>query len=307
MKSNRPELAPDLRALLAPDEAVLWNNKEAGQQPGPGFRRIALVVVPSLAIAWLWLSSDRIGLFALAVMAVLAGTALIQAGTAIDRMFKNAIVVTSDRVIWRRCRTNNSSLWIGREYIAGATVYEGSNVVLLHGNNNQVQRLAAVDKPRDMALSLRVRTEVWFDRGDPAHGGQLSRWMIGAALGIAGSLSHEFYAVFVGDVPTIRIITFNLGGLAAAAVLFVGAHWLQARRMTVEQRRETACHLLDPLWRGRDPYTAGHIPWYEVPAVAFKLWLCRRIYGGSHDCRTGLEPLVYEPGSSILERAAQSA
>lgn len=307
MMTHRDGLAPDLRAMTPPGESIAWRNDEATRTPGLGARRIAFIGLPLLGVGWLWLSPGEAGSFTWAATGILALVVGIQVIAAGERAFKYAIVVAADRVLWRLCRSGAPIDWIPRSEIVGATIYEASGTVLLHGKAGQQQRFTGIADSRSMALSLGVRVEVWIDRGDPSHGGRLTRWLIAAAVGMASTLTSVFYDIFLGRPPTLRAIAVTLAVLAAAVLLYVGGHWLQARRMMDDQRCETACHLLDPLWRGGDPYTGGGIPWWEVPAVIFKLWLARHIYGGPHDCRTGLEPLVYEPGSVVPEPRRESA
>lgn len=307
MMSHRDGLAPDLRALAPPGDSVAWRNSEATRPAGYGRIRIGIIGVILLGLAWAWLPPGDAGTGTLLATIALGGIALMLAISVFDGVGKFAVAITTKDVLWRRCRPASPIESIPRSEIAAATVFEESGVVLVHGAEGQQKRFTGIAASRDMALSLGVRTEVWVDRGDPAHGGRLSRWMIAGAVGIFGSLTNIFYDVFLGRPPSLRAIVVTFALLAAAGLLFIGGHWLQARRMTGEERRETACHLLDPLWRGRDPYTGGAIPWWELPLVAFRLWLARNVYGGPHDCRTDLEPLVYQPGSLVPEPRREPA
>lgn len=307
MMSRRDGLAPDFRVLAPPGDSIAWHNSEATRPAGYGRIRIGVVCAILLGLAWAWLAPGDAGTGILLATIALGVGALMLAISVVDGVGKFAVAVTTEDVLWRRCRPGFAVESIPRSEIAAATVFEESKVVLMHGAEGQQQRFTGIAAPRDMALSLGVRAKVWIDRGDPAHGGRLSRWMIAGAVGILGSLTNIFYDIFLGRPPNMRGIVATFALLVAAGLLYVGGHWLQARRMTGEERRETACHLLDPLWRGRDPYSGGAIPWWELPLVAFRLWLARNIYGGPHDCRTGLEPLVYELGSLTPEPQRESA
>jgi len=293
--------------MAPPGASIAWQNAEATRPAGFGRIRIAIIGALLLGLAWLWLSPGEAGTGALLASIALGGGVLMLAISVVDGAHKTAAAVTTDSVLWRKCRPGSAIQSIPRAEIAAATVFDAGGTVLLHGAAGQQQRFTGIAAPRDMALSLDVRVEVWTDRGDPGHGGKLTRWMIGAAVAMAGGLTSNFYGVFLGELPGVRVLVVTGAVMVAAGLLYIGAHWLQARRMTGRQRRETACHLLDPIWRGRDPYTGGAVPWWEIPAVTLKLWLARHIYGGPHDCRAGLEPLVYEPGSKVPEPQRESA
>ena len=305
---HRDGLAPDFRALAPPGDSIAWRNDEATRPAGFGRFRVGIVVAALLGLAWIWLLPDKAGMATLLATFALSGGAMILAISVVDRAFANAVVVATDRVLWRQCRPGAPIHSIPRPEITGATVFDESRAVLLHGAAGREQRFTGIKAPRDMALSLGVRVEVWTDRGDPGHGGGLSRGVTKAGYFMAATMfSGAGYGLFMDELPTLRTLVVTLFWFVGAALLYFGGHWLRARGMDDRQRRETACHLLDPIWRGRDPYTGGAIPWWEVPAVTLKLWLARHIYGGPHDCRAGLEPLVYEPGSKVSEPRRESA
>jgi hypothetical protein len=308
MMRHRDGLAPDLRALAPPGDSIAWRNGEATRPAGFGKIRIGIIGAMLLGLAWAWLSPGEAGTGALLATIALGGVALMLAISVVDGGHKTAVAVTTEHVLWRQCRPGSAIQSIPRSEIVAATVFDAAATVLLHGAAGREQRFTGIAAPRDMALSLGVRVEVWVDRGDPGHGGRLTRRAITFAVVMAGSLTNVFgYDIFLGKLPTLRALVVAVAAFAVAGLLYIGAHWLQARRMTGRQRRETACHLLDPIWRGRDPYTGGAIPWWEVPGVTLKLWLARHIYGGPHDCRAGLDPLVYEPGSLVPEPQRESA
>ena len=305
---HRDGLAPDLRAMAPPGVSIAWRNTEATRPASFGRIRSGVIGAALLGLAWLWLSPGEPGTGTLLATIVLGGGALILAISVVDGAHKIAVAVTTDSILWRQCRPGSVIQSIPLSEIVAATVFDAGGTVLLHGAAGKQQRFTGIAAPRDMALSLDVRVEVWTDRGEPEHGGKLTRRMIGVAIAIAGTLVNVFgYDIFLGKLPTLRALVVTAAALAVAGLLYIGGHWLQAQQMTGRQRRETACHLLDPIWRGRDPYTGGAVPWWEIPAVTLKLWLVRHIYGGPHDCRAGLEPQVYEPGSRVPQPRRESA
>lgn len=293
--------------MTPPGEDVAWCNDQTTRATGYGKIRIGVVGAVLLGLAWVWLSPGEAGTGILLANIALGGIALMLAISVVDSAFKIAVAVSADHVLWRQCRPGSPIQSIPRSEIAAATVFDGDRTVLLHGAAGRQQRFTGIAAPRDMALSLGVRVEVWIDQGDPGHGGKFSHGAIAFATGIAAAWSTGLgYGLFLEGLPSIRMLVGHLLVLIGGVLLLLGVHWLSARRMSNLQRREMACHMLDPIWGGRDPYTAG-IPWWEVPTVTFRSWLVRHIYGGPHDCRAGLEPLIYEPGYKVPEPERETA
>ena len=123
-----------------------------------------------------------------------------------------------------------------------------------------------------------------------------ARLLIGGG-GMAGAalLQQVVPKLFKGEIHSIGAALWSGLLVMAVAALWLAGHWLNGRKLDPEARRATACHMVDPLCSGRDPWTAGHIPLLELPLVLGSLWIARTFYGTPRDCRAGLQPETIGP------------
>lgn len=295
------ELAGDLRAALTPGEPVHWRSTLATARVRGLAIRAVVGLGSMLALAAIWLAPGKPGV---GLMLLSAGLFIAAAATVVpllDKLTHSAVVLCPDRLVCRQgIPFRNPVRSIPRSDVTLAVVYEGENTVVLYGESGELARLTSIASPRDMALMLHVTVHVWIDRKVTKHGNLLARGAIGLAAMVVSTVGPQFVSdMFTRDGFRLRAALVTAVLLAIAGLVYLGGHWWRARSMSAEQRRETACYILDPLWRGRDPYTKGYIPWWEVPVVTARMWLVRHLYGGPYDSRRGIRPLVYQPNSMI--------
>lgn len=294
------ELAGDLRAALGPGEPVHWRSEIATARVRNLATRAAIGLGSLLCLAGVWLMPGKTGPAALLLSLVLFGVAITAGVSVMNKLCHSAVVLCPDRLVWRQGIPFRSPVRsVPRGDLTLAVVYEGENTVILNGESGELARITNIASPRDMALMLHVPVHVWIDRKVTSHGNLLARGAVGLGAMIVGTNVSQLPSNLITGTFRLRAALVTAVILAIAGALYLGGHWWRARSMSAEQRRETACYILDPLWRGRDPYTRGHIPWSDFPFVAARMWLVRNVYSGPYDCRCDIGPLVYQPNSMV--------
>lgn len=291
---DRQELAGDLRDCVAPGQTVVWRSDPATiklWQFCLYWATTILIAVFGLAI-WLrplggfdwpyrygWLSG---ALFALAVCFLILA---FKSGT--------AIVLTETDIFVRSSFPGSAILQFKRSDIAEATVFAGDGTVHFHAANGDRTRLRFGGKARDFVEALSIPARVWV-----AHEGLKVRGITVVLVAITGVVLQQSFG-FAYDLvfgeTSIFMLYLILIFAVAAPVLHVLNHAYMAWKMDDDERRRAACMLLDPRWRGCDPYSSGSIPLWQVPKATLKLWLVRAFYGTPTDCTTGLEPEIIDP------------
>ncbi len=297
---HRDDLAADLRRAVPPGEDVCWASPKAlGSLAG---HAVAIAVPVAVLIgAWfLWsapgedsVSEGRaiLGMLFLS-MALMGGLYLT------SRAFGMAIVVTAETVLWRRGYLFAPISTVRRAEIAGVTGFEASDLVLLHRADGATARLTGVPEIREFLHVLGIPVELWPRRAAPKYGGWPARILIGGG-GMVGATVFQKVGtgLFDGEIHSIGTVLWFGFLVLAVAALWLAGHWLNGRQLDPESRRATACHMVDPLCGGRDPWTAGHIPLLELPFVLGSLWIARTFYGIPRDCRADLAPEIIHPAA----------
>ncbi len=225
----------------------------------------------------------------------------------LEKFSRAVAVVCRDRVLWRQGVPGIAPVHdVPRSAIASASVFEGDDTVVLHGSSGDLAELSDLSESRDMAFALDVPVSLWVSRTAPRHGRRLSRSMVyvgGActmyvSVSMAISVAAHLGAHGLSDLRAIVArIAIYLGILGFGVLLHLAEHWLQARSMTAEQRRESACWLLDPRYRGRHPHPTGKRRWWARLMTSARKRLYRRIYGGPYPSSKDLKPFEFAPGA----------
>lgn len=290
------ELAGDLRDCVSPGETILWRSAAAGIKRWQfclfwvititvTALGLALILRPYGSFDWpyryLWLFGVLIALFASFL------TIILKAGA--------AIVVTATEMHFRGNVPGRDIQRFARSDIAGATAFIGDGTVLLHAANGDQTRLTAGREARDFVEAMAIPAQIWIAHEAPSTGGIVSLVLLAAGGGILHSVTGmafnwSGYEKLAGRWHTVFLIA------AAGIVIHILGHLYKAWKMDADERRRTACMLLDPRWRGCDPYSSGNIPIWLIPKATFTLWLVKAIYRMPTECATGHEPEIIDPG-----------
>lgn len=294
---DRRELAGDLRDCISPGATILWRSTAAGTKLWQfGLFWVVTIMVTLLGLAlwltpfgafdwpyrYLWLIGVAIAIFACTLVLIF------NTGS--------AIVLTAKEIYIRGNIPGRGIQRYPRSDIAEATVFAGDGTVLLHGANGDQTRVVVGGKARDFVEAMAIPARIWIAHEGPDVGGMVSLALIAAAGGILQSIYGFAYGLVTGEDYSGRL-QIILILVAAALVLHVLGHWYKAWRMDTDERRRTACMLLDPRWRGCDPYSSGNIPLWQIPKATLTLWLIKAIYRMPTDCATGHEPEIIDPSS----------
>ncbi|NNG05776.1 MAG: hypothetical protein HKM95_16970, partial [Inquilinus sp.] len=287
--ADRRDLAGDLRDALGPDEEVVWRS-DAARAGAWLWVRLLMPVLPVACLLFaFWLVStilgpeDRYWLLA----PLLAAAFLALSGVSKSRFV--ALVLTDRHLLWRAAKPDSPLDRIDRGDIAALTVYEGDSTLVLHGEGGRRIKLPHVAAGREFATAIGAPALFWKRNEGVADKGWLSVVILALATNaVSALLNVGMDAVVDLKMPRLGFIAIVLFALAVA--LHVLAHWIRARKMDEDERRRTACQLLDPRWRGCDPDAIANLSLWKVPLVSCDLWLVRRIYGMPSECETGHEP-----------------
>lgn len=294
--ADRQELAGDLRDCLAPGETIVWRSVQATIKHWQFSLVLAMTVFATLLLLALLL--QPLGMFdwpyhtlwligASSVMAICGLLFLVYAG-------HSAVVLTQSNLYARTVVPNAPIRRIAREDMVDATVYVSDGTVLLAMTAGHVERLRCVANVRELVAEMAVPAQIWAAHEGPGSGGMIALILLGITGGLAQTLGgYAFDLVTDGELPSRWYIIPMLIG--AAFALNVLGHWFKARKMSAEERRQAACILLDPSWRGCDPYSLGTIPLWKLPRATVALWTVKSIYGMPTECATGHDPEVIDP------------
>jgi hypothetical protein len=294
-----------LDAMLQPGEDVVWrHDPEFSMGPkwpyvmGPGIL-LAMLAILGGVVLWNVAVPPRILLLAglIFLMPVLFCAAPLLSG-----MWSRAIAVTAGRMVWRSGPAGLGTIaTIDRAEIAAATIYEGSNVLVLHGRDGRTIRLTGVEEAEPLARALAVPGRIWR-KGKDAQVSVESLWtrVAGALVGVApvDFLIHRLVTdgqdVRDGYGMLVLLVTVGL-----AIVLMVVHTWGEiagARKLSPADRKTTACRRLNPLCRGVEPPRLSLVTILALPFIAFDRRVIRMAYGGPYDC--DCPPEEFGPGTT---------
>lgn len=297
MVTDRRVLAGDLRACVPSGEPVLWHSTAAAVKIWQSAATFTAAVLALSLIPALWL--NLFGAFdwphrGLWISGLLMGLA-IPTCFASFRICHTATVLTQTHLHVRSPIPGRKVRSIARSDITGATIFDSDNVVFVETRNGDRIRLGAVRKSRELAFALNVPARIWAAHAGPRSGRVLSFILFGLAVGLPQAVIYDFAAY-----KELRWSALPVIALAAVAAFLLG-HGYRAWRMEADERRRTACKLLDPRWRGCEPYPSGRIPIWRIPIATMELWLVRVFYGMPPDCAVGHAPEIIEPDPHAAE------
>lgn len=294
------ELAGDLRDRIAPGDTIVWRSGPATYKIWElGLLLVLTIMVAILGLAlwlrpfgafdwpyrYLWLAGALIAFIVCILIPILTAGA--------------AVVLTETEIYIRGYFPGGNIQRFARSDFSEATVFTGDGTVFLHTANGDQSRLRVGREARDFVEAMAIPAHVWIAHDGPSVGG-----VILVLLGVSGAILQNSYGFVydwvVGDGHAIGL-HFIFWLFAAFFVLHLLIHWYKARKMDPDERRRTACMMLDPRWRGRDPYTSGNIPLWKIPGATLTLWLIKAIYGMPTDCATGHEPEIIDPHQMAAE------
>lgn len=290
--------------MLLPGERVVWRH-DPEEAAGPKWPYLLGAAMPLLILAVLAViiatSASDFPRFMVFIVLLFLLPALFCTLPLLDGIWSRAVAVTPDRVVWRsgigRLGRESSAQ---RRDIAAATVYEGSNVLILHHRDGRTLRLAGMEQAESLGHALHVRTRIWRKGADAS--GQLPFWhrLAGPVLSLfpgdwlVKGLIHRDWVVFDRfGILVLLVVILLLAGLAAAQIWL---HVAAARKLSPEDRRKQACRIRNRLCRGKEPPRKVYLSLIAMPFAMFELWLVRVAYGGPYDCDCQSE--VFEPSSS---------
>lgn len=293
-----------LDSMLLPGESVVWrHDPEFSMGPkwpyllGVGVLLVTLTAIGAV-VMWNVAIPPRI--------AILAGLLLFMpvffcAGPMLSGMWSRAVAVTAGRMVWRSGPGGlGVAANIDRSDIAAATIYEGSALLILHGQDGRTIRLSGIDETEPLARSLAVPTRVWR-KGEDVQDVPQSLWLrIAGGFVTAGPLELLSHGFFSGDwvifdeygiVLSLLLVTL-IGG---TMLLHVVGEISTARKLSPGDRKKQACRRLNPPCRGKEPSRTTLATILAMPFIIFDRWLIHRAYGGPYNC--DCPPETFGPGT----------
>lgn len=292
-----------LDTMLWPGEAVVWRHDPelsmGSKWPYVMGVAILLVMLTALGSVVLWNVAvpPRI--------AVLAGLlfsmpVLFCAGPLLSGMWSRAVAVTAGRAVWRSGPGGlGTAASIDRADIAAATIYEGSAVLILHGQDGRTLPLNGIAEAEPLARALAVPTRIWR-KGADAQVADGSLW-----ASVAGAFLSVFPTELLGrgilfgdwvvfDEYGVLLFLLVMALTGGTVILHVWGAVAAARKLSAADRRKQACRRLNPLCRGEEPSRISLVTILALPFIAFDRWLIRRAYGGPYNC--DCSPETFGPG-----------
>lgn len=294
-----------LDAMLQTGERVVWrHDPELSMGPkwpylmGVGILLAMLTILGSVVL-WNVEVPPRL---ALLVGLLFSMPVLFCAGPLLSGMWSRAVAVTAGRMVWRSGPGGlGTAATIARADIAAATVYEGSAVLILHGQDGRTLRLSGIEEAEPLARALAVPTRIWR-KGEDAQNVPEAFWprIVGALLSVAPSELLGRGVIF-GDwmvFDEYGILMFLLIGLliGGTMVVHVWAEVAAARKLSPADRERQTCRRLNPLCRGKEPKRPGVATVLALPFLLFDRWLIRKAYGGPYYC--DCPPETFGPGAA---------
>lgn len=294
-----------LDSMLQPGETVVWRHDPEFVM-GPKWPYVVgvtvlLVTLTTIGSVVMWnvAPPPRI--------AILAGLLLFMpvflcAGPLLSGMWSRAVAVTAGRLVWRSGPAGlGVAANIDRADIAAATIYEGSEVLILHGQDGRAIRLSGIAEAEPLARSLAVPTRIWR-KGEDAQNAPQSFWLrVAGGFVTVGPIDFLGHGLISGewgifDEYGILLSLLLVALIGGTMLLHVVGEIAIARKLSPADRRKQACRRLNPLCRGAEPSRISLVTTLTMPFVMFDRWLIHRAYGGPYNCDCA--PEMFGPGTA---------